>query len=375
MSDDVVNPGEASDDRFPWTNTGKLLNAWIGNAANYIGVGTFTVQAIGEIINLAQNAFRDTADQLNTIQNELKAILTAISAADYLQSLRDMEKMRGNAVSLSENARILNQGPNESIKSLFLIHLAQLENDINSLIVDGVSNGFWQKLLVDSAIATDGAWMSVLPDRPPEVGPGTCLEYRAAMPTLQLLINTRITVEPIMEPDFVNKKTLGDNINDWFQFSNQMTDWIQQHVRMVPFTPPAVQCSRILSLPGWGLENQPNYSQHAPGLICAMGAIDISTGTGRMDYSYTQFNEFYFRGRLLPGQPAGALPPCLGADFRPPPQVQNPPRLEDVEAEYKAMFENDTHRVRDAVAVDTGCIELQSFGMNLPVWEGFPGSL
>jgi hypothetical protein len=314
----------------------------------------------------------NTADPLSQIHDELAAILNAISAADYLQLLRQMELMRGNAQALADNARTLAQGPDDNVKQIFLKQLAQLEQDIEALIVDGTSNAFWQKPLVDSAIATDGAWMQVLPDRPPAVLPGTCLEYRAAMPTLQLLIATRTTVEPIMEPDFVNKKTLGDDINQWRDFCDRMNSWIELHVRKVPLTSPAVQCSRILSLPNWALGSSADYSQHTPGIICAMGAIDISTGTGRMDYDYTQFNEFYFRGHLIPGQTSGPLPPCLGPDFRPSPQVQNPPPLEDVEAAYNTMFETDTNRVRDAVAVETGCVGLLDFAMNLNPFEGFP---
>jgi hypothetical protein len=361
-------------DTFPWNITGEAANEWIGNAANYLAVGDAVVQAIVAVGSLIDNS----RDQFAQIKSQLAALNQQIGGASYLELLRNLDAMRGRARAIEVDLQLFVQTNDQDIRARLNAQVGQLEADIESLFVDGPSNGFFQKPYSEAFIKGDGLWQSVVPDRPALSDQGTCFEYRPGIPTIMVLIPARVAYELVFNPNYVQKKSLQGFINGpqgWFSRLLDLADSMKQQVRTVPFAPIEIQCTRISHF-GRDTTGSSNWQDPVfippPGSVSPMGAVDISTGIADINWDYIQFNVFYLRDRLPFHTPNTQPAPCLGKFFTPPPTVQPPTPALEVAAQYADTFRNDSFGAADRLVSKIGWDSVREFAGHLMPLIGEP---
>jgi hypothetical protein len=104
----------------------------------------------------------------------------------------------------------------------------------------------------------------------------------------------------------------------------------------------AVQSARRQSDGGQKLGEFVNWETHCsvppPYSISPIGAVDITTGYGKIDWDYVQFDEWYLSRGNLHGRPAGYWPPSIGPNwYQPPPNATGLPDLRAAGQQY--LFE------------------------------------
>lgn len=318
----------------------ELFTAFAGVAAPYLTAGVIALKFLDLLLSLND----DTDERIADIDQKLNSLMVEVGASDYLALLRSMASMRGNAVAVIQTLAalrtLIDQGDATKWYTTQLIQRdAQLQTDINALLDS--SEAFFRRTYVERFIAGDGHWMHVIADRPVDSF-GTTFEYRMALPTLLLLISVRLAMMKMVVPDFVARGTFSAEVDYWWRRIQQIADRMGYFVKETPVTDLPVQSARRQTDGGQKLGGFYDWQEHcfvqSPYGISPIGAVDITTGYGKIDWDYVQFDEWYLSKGNLHGQSAGYWPPSIGPLwYLPPPNATGLPDL--VQAGQQYLFE------------------------------------
>jgi hypothetical protein len=320
----------------------SIVTKFVNNVADYVTVVQFAI----EVLTLLLEMINDTSDKLAAIQNDLEALVDQVSAVAYLERLRDLNRMQGNANTITERLaaleNLLGHPAHEWYSNELQIADYQLSHDINTLLTPG--SAYFRRPYTERSIRGDGHWMDILPDRPVDAN-NTCFDYRLALPTLTVLMAVRLTMMKFTVPDFVERRIFSVELQNWWEKLGDLSELMAFYVRKVPPTPVEVQAVRRQQAGdklGDFFDWQKHRTRLPPGAISPNGAIDITTGFGEIDWQYVQFDEWYLAKGDLRGGNAGYWPPSIGPQFyRPPAQAVGLPPLEQSIQDYYRMHSND----------------------------------
>jgi hypothetical protein len=314
--------------------------------------------------------FDRTEDPIARIERQLEHML---GTSDYLNILRAMTVMRGNASTITDLlSTLLSLGKlSEPAKEWYTGQLQdadlQLHRDINSLLDE--TEGFFTRVYSEEMIEGDGYWMQIISDRPVDQN-GMTFEYRLAMPTVLLLISVRLTMMKYVDPAFVMKRIHSVEIDRWWHRVGSILGQIRRAIKTTPITPIEIQRSRRLAS-GQELGSYSEWEQHRflgpPHSINPIGAIEITTGFGTIDWEHVQFDEWYLGQGELYGRSAGYWPPSVGPQwYQPPLQATGLPPLNDetIQRYYRQMT-GDAGRMGQQIEEQLGLKHLEEFDWKL----------
>lgn len=318
----------------------ELFSAFSSGAAPYLAAAGIALKLIDMLLSLNE----DTDEKIAALEQKLNSLMIKVGAGDYLNLLRSMAQMRGNAVAviqtLSAMRTLIGNGDATAWYTTQLIQRdAQLQTDINALL--DPSEAYFRRIYVEQFTAGDGHWLHVIPDRPIDSF-GTTFEYRMALPTVMFLISVRLVMMKMVVPDFMTRGTFSAEIDHWWDRIRQLSSKMGYYVKETVPTPLAVQCSRRQANGGEKLGQFYDWQKHcyvpAPYSISPIGAVDITTGYGIIEWDYVQFDEWYLAKGDLHGTHAGYWPPSIGPQwYHPPPNATGLPDL--VQAGEQYLFE------------------------------------
>jgi hypothetical protein len=332
-----------------------------------------TVTSVIDFVN-GLNGLLDESDPLADIQTKLETILTAVGASDYLQKARELADMRGKAGTIHKNLKIaVNPAASQKERDIADAQIAQLSADvlshIEALLADGLP--YFRRVYTEASIAGDnGSWLHVLPDRP-QSPDGTCFEYRLATPTLIFLISVELAVFKYQNPNFIESGSQKPFIEEWWRKTLDLSGIILDYtIRGLHPLSVEVQCVKTREQLGLPIDAQySDWQLHVPAkppfAVAPAGAVDITTGLNNINWDYTQFNEFYLKDQLVPGQNAGPNPPCLGKFYNPPPWLKNPRSVEDMIASYVSTANNYVANARGQLHAQMGVSDTGVFAWSL----------
>jgi hypothetical protein len=261
-----------------------------------------------------------------------------------------MDRMRGNASTVVDLLNTIGSGLEGDPARWYSDELRQgdfqLHSDINTLL--DPTEGYFHRTYYEQLIAGDGNWEQIIPDRPNDAN-GATFEYCLGLPTVMLLIATRLS----MMPDFVSRGTFSVEIDNWWRRIQQLSDKMAYFVRKTPITPVEVQAARRQTNAGQELGSYSEWETHCfvppPHSISPVGAIDITTGVGSINWDYTQFDEWYLGKGDLHGGNAGYWPPSVGPKwYSPPPNATGlPPLAQSIDDYYRMAAADATTIQRD----------------------------
>ncbi len=344
------------------------ITGYVNDMSSYLTVVTTAL----EVLDLLIQAVDETEEQLAAIDQQLQNLMVKVGANDYLALLRRMADMRGNARmivnTLSALRTLIEGSPAASwYRDQLVARDAQLHADINALLEP--SEAYFRRTYVESLIAGDGLWMHAIPDRPVDSS-GTTFEYRMALPTVVLLIAVRLTMMKFTVPDFVSRSTFSVEIDHWWRRLQQLADQMAFHVRETKVTPVEIQAARRQQAgerPGSFVDWQKHCTVAPPFSISPIGAIDITTGFGTIEWQYVQFDEWYLRHGDLHGRDAGYWPPSIGIKwYQPPPNATGLPPLEKAINDYYSMAAADARHIARQVQDQIGVT-----ATNILAWSMF----
>jgi hypothetical protein len=241
--------------------------------------------------------------------------------------------MRGSATAVMDILNSISSGLEGDPAAWYSDELRQgdlqLHSDINALLDPG--EGYFHRAYFEQLIAGDGNWGSAIPDRPVDEN-GTTFERRLALPTVMFLIAVRLSMMKLTVPDFLSRGVFSVEIDRWWRRIQQLADKMAFYVRKTPVVPIATQALRRQTLRTLGVFTAWEEHESFPPSrsIAPIGAIDITTGQGSIDYQYTQFDEWYLRQGDLHGAHAGYWPPSFGPQFyHPPPEATGLPPMNE----------------------------------------------
>jgi hypothetical protein len=320
------------------------ITQFMSDASGYIQVAETAIQLFAMLEGLGD----DTSRQLADISHQLQQLMEEVGASDYLDLIRAMDQMRGNATALTQmlasdriRDRIMTPGTTEQLE--FAQGDFKLHSDIIALL--DPDEGFFRRAYYDALIRGDGNWESVIPDRPVD-GEGTTFEHRLAMPTVMYLIAVRLGTMKFLTPDFVSQGVYSPEIDNWWRRTQQLSDQMSYYVRTTPITQIGIQSARRQAA-GQALGSYSEWQTHCsvapPYSIAPVGAIDITTGEGFINWDYTQFDEWYLSQGDLHGRDAGYWPPSIGpAWYQPPPNATGLPPMNDATIQrYYSQAQSD----------------------------------
>lgn len=318
----------------------ELFSAFSASATPYLAAFGIALKLIDMLVSLNE----DSDEKIAALDQKLNSLMVEVGASDYLNLLRAMAQMRGNAVAviqtLSALKTLIGQGNATAWYTTQLIQRdAQLQTDINALL--DPSEAYFRRTYVEQFIAGDGNWLHAIPDRPID-NFGTTFEYRIALPTVMFLISVRLVMMKMVVPDFMNRGTFSAEIDNWWNRIRQLSDKMGYYVRETVPTPLVIQAARRQTNGGQKLGQFYNWQKHcyvpAPYSLSPIGAVDITTGYGKIEWEYVQFDEWYLAKGDLHGTNAGYWPPSIGPQwYQPPPNATGLPNL--VQAGEQYLFE------------------------------------
>jgi hypothetical protein len=346
----------------------ELFKEFAGSASPYFVAGAIALKVLDLLLELAD----DTDEKIAALDQKLNSLMIEVGAADYLALLRAMAQMRGNALgvmqTLSALRTLIGNGDATAWYTTQLIQRdAQLQTDINALL--DPSEPFFRRVYVEKFAAGDGHWLKIMSDRAVD-GMGTTFEYRVALPTLLLLISTRLTMMKMVVPDFVAKGTFSAEIDHWWRRIQQMADRMGFFVRPTPVTDLPVQCARRQTDGGQKLGQFYDWQKHChippPYSICPIGAVDITTGYAKIEWDYVQFDEWYLAKGNLHGRNAGYWPPSIGPQwYKPPPNATGLPDLVQSGQQYLFEARQRANEVRYEVTEEIGVSATSVFAWSM----------
>jgi hypothetical protein len=348
------------------------VTKYTNDVSAYVTVAQFAI----EVLSLLIDTINETDDKLAAIQNKLEALANQVSAVAYLERLRDLNQMLGNAITITERLEQLNNllghPAHEWYSNELQIADYKLSADINTLLTPG--SAFFRRPYTESSIAGDGHWMKFIPDRPVDAN-NTCFDYRLALPTLTVLLAVRLAMMKFTVPDFIERRVFTSELQKWWEKVGDLSEIMAYYVRPVPVTKVEVQAVRRQQA-GDTLGSFRDWQNHRtvwpPGAISPNGAIDITTGVGEIDWQYVQFDEWYLAKGDLRGGNAGYWPPSIGPQFyKPPAQATGLPPLEQSIQDYYHMHSNDAvsyqRRVQDYIGMTaTNILSWRYLGLAWP---------
>jgi hypothetical protein len=334
------------------------ITKFAGDASGYIQVAEAAIQLFALLEGLGD----ETARSLAAISRQIQQLMQEVGASDYLALIRAMDLMRGNATALTQmlanediRERIQRPGTLEQLE--FAQGDFQLHSDINALL--DPDEGFFRRSYYEALIQGDGNWESVIPDRPVDEN-GATFEHRLAMPTVMYLIAVRLGTMKFSTPDFVSRGTYSVEIDNWWRRIQQLSDQMAYYVRETPVAPIDVQSARRFAS-GQTLGSYQDWETHRAlppqSSLVPIGAIDITTGQGAINWDYTQFDEWYLAQGDLHGRNAGYWPPSIGPTwYMPPANATGLPPMDDatIQRYYAAArldAVNSARSVQDQIGV------------------------
>jgi hypothetical protein len=333
------------------------ITKYASDASGYIAVAEVAIKLLDLLLSMVD----DAKAQLSAIDQKLNRLMVEVGANDYLALMRRMSDMRGNADAIIQTLaalRTLIEGsdPERWYRDELKLQDAQLHADINALLDAGA--GYFRRTYVESLIAGDGNWMAIIADRPVD-GNGTTFEYRLALPTVLYLISVRLAMMKFTVPNFVAQRTFSVEIDNWWRRLQQLSAQMAYFIRETPTTPVEVQSARRQSGGGQVIGQYQQWETHCfippPNSVSPVGAIDITTGFGSINWDYEQFDEWYLSQGDLHGGNAGYWPPSVGPKwYQPPPNATGLPPLEQAIQAYQAMAESDARTTAQRVADQIG---------------------
>lgn len=147
------------------------------------------------------------------------------------------------------------------------------------------------------------------------------------------LIVARLASMKYLNPDFVSTGLHSVEIDHWWRRIQQLSDQMSFYIRETPVMPIALQATRRQAT-GQTLGQYSDWQTHCyaspPNSVAPIGAIDITTGFGFINWDYTQFDEWYLSQGDLHGRNAGYWPPSFGPQwYQPPPNATGLPPMND----------------------------------------------
>jgi hypothetical protein len=328
------------------TEAGQIIGQvtkYMSDASGYLAVA----QAAAELIDFLINLVDQTQSKIENIDRKLQTLLTQVGVQDYLTRQRELAKMRGNALAVAQTldsirTLIANSPPEQWYKKELMFGDHQLQADLGTLTDPSLA--YFRRAYSEQAIIGDG-WSHIIPDRPVQ-SDGTSFEFRLALPTFCQLMAVRVAMMKFTVPDFVSRQTFSAEINSWLHLLKTVANYMDQSVVPTTPTPIEIQCTRRQSEGGERIGSFSNWDRHctvlAPYSVSPVGAVDITTGFGNINWQYTQFDEWYLGQGDLHGAPAGYWPPSVGPNYyQPPPQATGLPDYQRAIHDYNVMAHND----------------------------------
>lgn len=346
----------------------ELFKDFSGSASPYVVGAAISLKLLDLLISLVEEADAGIA----AVDQKLSALMAQVGANDYLSLQRAMAVMRGNATAVAQTlsglSSLIDQG---SASSWYTQQLtardAQLQTDINALL--DPSEAYFRRSYFESLIAGDGHWMHIIDDRPVDQS-GTTFEYRIALPTLMLLISTRLTMMKFVVPDFVTRGTFSAEIDSWWRRICQLSTRMAYFVRETPVTALPIQSARRQTNGGQKVGQYVDWQTHChvppPYSISPIGAVDITTGYAKIDWWHAQFDEWYLSKGNLHGTNAGYWPPSIGQQwYRPPPNATGLPDLVQAGDQYVSEARATARQIKYEVTEDIGVTAADIFAWRM----------
>jgi hypothetical protein len=355
----------------------NTMTTFMSDASGYIQVAEAAIQ----LVQLLDGLLQDAGPTLATLDQRLTTLMVEVGASDYLQLLRDMSRMRGNATAVIDLLHSINSGLEGDPATWYNAELRQgdyqLHSDINSLLDE--AEAYFHRAYFENLIAGDGNWGKTILDRPVDQN-GATFEYQLALPTVMFLIAVRLSMMKFTVPDFLAHGIFTAEIDRWWRRIQQLSDKMAFYVRPTPPSPINVQAVRRQKNASRTLGIFTDWEEHdnidPPNSIAPMGAIDITTGAGSINWQYTQFDEWYLGQGDLHGGRAGYWPPSFGPQFyQPPPGATGLPPMDQATIQrYYDMAaldaRNVVRRVQDEIGV--GAVSVYAWQMAAFAYPGAP---
>jgi len=347
----------------------EAVDQFMGTASGYLAIAQFAAQVLEALMSL----FDESGPSIATLSQQLSAVMVQVAANDYLARLRAMDGMRGNAETVIDLLSSIGAGLQGDSKVWYTTELqnrdAQLHSDINTLLEPAES--YFRRTYVESYIAGDGNWLQVIPDRPVDKY-GIQFDHSVAMPTVLLLISLRLGMMKFTMPnfDFVSSGVFQHELDHYWRRLQQLSDKMAFHVKKTPIRPIAVQAARRQAA-GQTLGDYQDWETHLtippPYSLSPVGAVDIATGFGTINWEYTQFDEWYLGQGDLHGGNAGYWPPSVGPQwYKPPVRATGlPPLDQDVIQRYYTMADKDATTAQGQVQDQIGTTTVSKFAWML----------
>jgi hypothetical protein len=146
----------------------------------------------------------------------MSEVLSRVTAADYLQLMRSMSNMRGNARAIVENLQTIRNdlSSNDTVAwycQELMLQDVQLRTDLNARL--NPSESYFHRVYIDELAQGDGFWQTTFPDRANENG--MTFDYRMVMPTLLTLMTVRLTLMKLTAPLFFETGQFRTELLNW----------------------------------------------------------------------------------------------------------------------------------------------------------------